>query len=99
MGSHTRIVHVEARCNLFWLAFSGWAGVSRPSFPGVRTRSKDTPAKPQLLVIYDVKFKTYLANPPARLAKWQSTRSRATSSLQSIATTCYGMLMYCNDVQ
>jgi hypothetical protein len=51
------------------------------SFPCVRAGGKDTFAKSQLLVIYDVKRKKYFANRVAKLAKWQRTRSREIVSL------------------
>src|SRR6266851_1897886 len=70
--------------NLFWLALSGWAGVTHPSFPCVRASGKDTPPKSQPFVIYDVKFQKYFANGVARLAKWQTTPSPETGSLQSL---------------
>jgi hypothetical protein len=47
----------------------------------MRAGGKDTPAKSQPFVIYDLKSTKYFANRVARLAKWQSTRSREIVSL------------------
>src|SRR5260370_24399608 len=44
-----------------------------PKTPYETESGKDTPAKSQPLVIYDVKLKKYFANRVGKLANWQRT--------------------------
>jgi hypothetical protein len=71
------------------------ARVRRLSFPSMRAGGKDTFAKSQLLVIYDVTPKKYFANRVAKLAKWQTTPSPETESLHR-CNRCMQSLQRCN---
>jgi hypothetical protein len=69
MGSHTRIVRVEAQCNLFRLAFSGWPGSATLHFQVCVGLAKYSAACFKALPNQDLSQKSTL---PAPSRTWQS---------------------------
>jgi hypothetical protein len=59
---------------------------------------KDTFSKSQPLVAYDPKLENYFANRVVKLAEWQTTRPRETSSLHR-CNRCMQSLQRCNGLQ